>query len=74
MPRLADALGIDMSRVVAVGDYHNDIEMLRAAGVSVAVANAVDEVKAVADYVTVSNDEHAIAKVIEGLDKGILKL
>jgi len=59
---------------VAIGDYYNDVAMLRAAGLSVAVANAVDEVKAVADYVTVSNEEHAIARVIEELDRGILKL
>ena len=64
LPRLAAALGIEMSKVVAIGDYHNDIAMLRAAGVGIAVANAVDEVKAVADYVTVSNDEHAIARAI----------
>ncbi|MBE6685119.1 MAG: HAD family phosphatase [Ruminococcaceae bacterium] len=74
LPRLAAALGIDMSKVVAIGDYYNDVAMLRAAGLSVAVANAVDEVKAVADYVTVSNEEHAIARVIEELDRGILKL
>lgn len=74
LPRLAAALGIDMSKVVAVGDYYNDVSMLRAAGLSVAVANAVDEVKAVADFVTVSNDEHAIARVIEELEKGVLKI
>ncbi|MBQ7829115.1 MAG: HAD hydrolase family protein [Clostridia bacterium] len=72
LPRLAAALGIEMSKVVAIGDYHNDIAMLRAAGVGVAVANAVDEIKAVADYITVSNEEHAIARVIEELDRGIL--
>ncbi len=74
LPRLAAALGIKMSKVVAIGDYYNDVAMLRAAGVGIAVANAVDEVKAVADYVTVSNEEHAIARVIYDIESGELKL
>jgi hydroxymethylpyrimidine pyrophosphatase-like HAD family hydrolase len=53
-----------------VGDYNNDISMIKSAGLGFAVANAVDEVKAVADYVTVSNDDDAIAVIIEDLDKG----
>ena len=73
LPRLADALGIDISKVVAIGDYYNDVAMLRAAGVGVAVANAVDEVKAVADYITVSNEEHAIARVIEMINSGKIR-
>ena len=59
-----------MSRTVAIGDYNNDISMIKAAGVGIAVANAVEEAKAVADIVTVSNEEHAIAKIIEGIERG----
>ena len=70
--KLADILGVDAAKTVAIGDYNNDISMIRAAGVGVAVANAVDEAKAVADIVTVSNEEHAIAKIIEMIDNGEL--
>lgn len=54
-------------KLVCVGDFENDIGMLRAADTGVAVSNALDSVKAAADYVTVSNDESAIARVIEKL-------
>ena len=69
--KLASLLGIDIRKTVAAGDYNNDVSMLQAAGLSFAVANAVDEAKAVADHVTVSNNEHAIAVIIDGLDRGI---
>jgi Cof subfamily protein (haloacid dehalogenase superfamily) len=68
--KMADMLGIDAKKTIAVGDYNNDISMIKSAGLGFAVANAVDEVKAVADYVTVSNDDDAIAVIIEDLDKG----
>lgn len=68
--KIAELLGIDPKSTIAVGDYNNDIAMIEAAGVGFAVANAVDEVKAVADHITVSNNEHAIAAIVEGLDKG----
>lgn len=74
MLRLADALGVDRKRTVAVGDYENDISMVSAAGLGYAVANAIPELKAVANRVTVSNNEHAIAKIVEELDKGIVLL
>ncbi len=69
--KLAELLGIDRRKTIAVGDYNNDISMIQAAGIGFAVENAVAEAKAVADYVTVSNDENAIAVIIDGLDKGI---
>jgi hydroxymethylpyrimidine pyrophosphatase-like HAD family hydrolase len=43
--------------------------MIKAAGIGYAVANAVPEAKAVADRITVSNLDHAIARIIEDLDK-----
>ena len=67
LSKLAEILCIDPRRTVAVGDYNNDIGMLRTAGLGVAVANATDEVKAAADLVTVSNEEHAIAALIDRL-------
>lgn len=71
---LAKHLGIDIKRTIAVGDYLNDIPMLEKAGVGIAVANALPEVKAAADYVTVSNEEHAIAKIISDIEEGRLKI
>ena len=67
--KLAEILGIDPKKTVAVGDYNNDISMIKAAGIGYAVANAVTEAKAVADRITVSNLDHAIARIIEDLDK-----
>lgn len=72
LPILAEILGINMARTVAIGDYYNDIAMLRAACIGIAVENARSEVKAAADYVTVSNEEHAIAHVIADLESGKL--
>lgn len=72
--KIADMLGIDRSRTVAIGDYDNDISMIKAAGVGIAVGNALPEVKAVADYVTVSNEEHAIARIIADIESGDLKI
>ena len=68
--KIAAILGVDKKKTIAVGDYNNDVSMIKTAGLGFAVKNAVDEVKAVADYVTVSNDDDAIAVIIEGLDKG----
>lgn len=72
--KMADLLGIDMNRTIAVGDYNNDISMIKSAKLGFAVANAVEEAKAVADYITVSNNEHAIAAIIDGLDRGIFSV
>ena len=68
--KMAELLGIDIEKTIAVGDYNNDISMVKSAGVGFAVANAIDEVKAVSDYITVSNNDHAIAAIIDGLDRG----
>lgn len=68
--KMAELFGIEMSKTIAVGDYNNDVSMIKTAGIGFAVSNAVDEAKAVADYITVSNNEHAIAKIIDGLDRG----
>ncbi len=52
--------------VIAVGDYYNDLPMIRGAGIGVAVANALKEVKAEADYVTKQDCDHdAVAEVVE---------
>ena len=62
---LAKSLNLDLSEIVAFGDDLNDIEMLTHCGRGVAVSNAIDEVKAVADYITESNDKDGVANFIE---------
>lgn len=70
--KLSEHLGIDPSKTIAVGDYDNDVAMLRAAGVGIAVANASPAARAAADRITVSNEEHAIARVICDVRDGYL--
>ena len=68
--KLCEHLGVDKSKSVAIGDYYNDISMFNAAGVGIAVSNACDEAKDAADFVTVSNEENAIAQVINDIENG----
>ncbi len=58
-------LGIDLSQVVAFGDGTNDITMLQKAGISVAMGNALDEVKSVSKHVTLTNEEDGVAVFLE---------
>ena len=74
MIKMAELLGIDPEKTVAIGDYNNDIAMIKAAGLGVAVENAVPELKSVADHITVSNDENAIAKLIYDIEQGVLAI
>ncbi|WP_072980334.1 Cof-type HAD-IIB family hydrolase [Leeuwenhoekiella palythoae] len=58
--------GLELSDVIAFGDNFNDTTMIKNVGLGVAVANAAQEVKDVADYVSeYTNKEHAVAKAIE---------
>lgn len=68
--KLSEYLGIDMRKTIAIGDYDNDVSMLRTAKTGIAVKNACGAAKNAADYITVSNEEHAIAKVIYDLESG----
>jgi Cof subfamily protein (haloacid dehalogenase superfamily) len=61
---LAARLGIDPAHVLAIGDQRNDIEMIRWAGIGVAMGNAVPALKAVANWVTCSNDEDGVAHAL----------
>ena len=73
MLEICDICGIDRRRSVALGDYDNDVSMLRAAGVGVAVGNASANAKAAADRVTVTNEEDAIARVISDIESGEIR-
>lgn len=61
---LAEMLGIDIGLTMACGDSENDIDILKAAAVGVAMSNAAEETKAAADYITLSNEEDGVAHVI----------
>lgn len=61
---LADYLNVNPQNIFAFGDNYNDISMLEYAGYAISPSNAVSAIKAIADYVTTSNDESGIAKAI----------
>jgi hypothetical protein len=63
--RLAKLLDIPTERVAVIGDGPNDVEMFKQAGMSIAMGQAVDEVRGAADYVTTSNDDGGWARGIE---------
>jgi len=63
--RLAELLNIPTSQIAVIGDGPNDIEMFRQAGTSIAMGQAVDQVKAAATNVTASNDDEGWARGIE---------
>lgn len=67
LARLCAEIGITADEVIAFGDNNNDLTMLEWAGRSVAMANAVDEAKEIADELTASNSEFGVAQVIESL-------
>jgi Cof subfamily protein (haloacid dehalogenase superfamily) len=66
---LARLWGIKREEVAAFGDELNDVDMLEYAGIAVAMGNALEEVKAIADFVCLGNDEDGVAEFIvsEGL-------
>jgi hypothetical protein len=65
LARLASRLGVPRSAIIAVGDARPDISMMQFAGLGVAVGNASEEVKAVADYLAPPVGEDAVAHVVE---------
>jgi Cof subfamily protein (haloacid dehalogenase superfamily) len=62
---IAQDFGIPPEEIIAIGDNHNDIGMLRFAGLGIAMGNAHDEVKDVADYITLKNTEDGVAVALE---------
>lgn len=62
---------VEIADAIAVGDEENDITMLKAAGIGVAMANATELVKQNADYITVNDNDHD--GVLEVINKFILK-
>ncbi|MED5020652.1 Cof-type HAD-IIB family hydrolase [Paenibacillus chibensis] len=62
---LAKHFGVDMSETMAIGDSWNDHEMLEAAGLGVAMGNAIQGLKDIADFVTLSNNEDGVKAAID---------
>lgn len=61
---LCEYLDIPLAETMACGDTQNDIDILKTAAVGVAMGNAKEEVKAIADYITCSNEEHGVSHAI----------
>lgn len=74
LQELTRLLGQDMHRTIAVGDNENDAEMLRLAGLGIAVENATVSAKDHADLVTVHHEEDALHHIIDGLERGTIEL
>lgn len=62
---LIGRMNIRREEIIAMGDNYNDSEMIKFAGMGVAMGNAPDEIKAVADYVTDTNNEDGVRKALE---------
>lgn len=62
--KLSEKYDIPISQIAAIGDNYNDSLMLSAAGLGIAMGNAPEQVKALADHVTATNDEGGVAQAI----------
>lgn len=71
MKRMTDYLGIPSENCIAMGDSSNDTDMLLAAGISVAMGNAIPEIKEICTYVSCDAKDGGVA---EALEKFILKI
>lgn len=62
---VAERFGADVSEIMAFGDGGNDVELIKGAGIGVAMGNAQDDVKAYADYLTDSVDEDGVVTALK---------
>ncbi|HET9378217.1 MAG TPA: Cof-type HAD-IIB family hydrolase [Chthoniobacterales bacterium] len=62
LAQVAQTLGLELSHIAAIGDGLNDVEMLKDAGLGIAMGNAAEPVKSVAKWVTGTNDEEGVAQ------------
>ncbi len=65
LKKLADILGIDRSEVAAFGDYYNDEDMLKTAGLSFAMANGNEDIKKITTYIADTNNNGGVTKAIK---------
>ena len=62
---LGERLGITPSEIMTFGDSNNDVQMLRLAGIGVAMGNSEDDIKQIADYVTLDNNSDGVAYALK---------
>jgi len=65
LEKVAAHYGVTLEQVLAVGDGENDIPMLKAAGIGVAMGNAAPATQAIADYITTDNDQDGVVKALQ---------
>lgn len=61
---LGELLGLEKAEIMGIGDQENDLSLVENAGLGVAMGNAIERVKAAADYITLTNDEDGVAHAI----------
>ena len=62
---LTEHLGTTMEKTMAIGDSENDYSMINAAGLGIAMGNASDDIKSIADYITTTNEEDGVGEAIK---------
>ncbi|MTI69196.1 MAG: HAD family phosphatase [Firmicutes bacterium] len=70
--RLAKMLNIKQDEIICFGDNENDLSMIEYAGLGIAMGNANEGVKELADYITISNDEDGISHAVSELMKDVI--
>lgn len=65
LQKLAERIGIEPGEVLAIGNYFNDLDMIRYAGMGIAMANSPEAVKEAADEVTASNNDEGVRLALE---------
>ena len=65
LERLLEVIGMNREQMIACGDGYNDLSMIKFAGLGVAMENAVLPVRNAADYITDSNNDDGVGKVVE---------
>ena len=71
LDKLLHAIGIQTDECIAFGDGFNDISMIRYAGLGIAMSNAAEPVKKAADYITASNDDDGIARMLTHMGRSV---
>lgn len=69
--RLSVVTGVPVRNIIAIGDYYNDYEMLKAAGFAAVPANAPADIKEIADIVVCDHKQGAIAQLVEEIEKNL---
>ncbi len=69
LKKITELIGKEIKRVIAIGDNDNDVSMIEQADIGIAVSNASETAKNAADFITVSNEEDAVAKIIYNIEK-----